>query len=771
MSSRSHVDLCCPSRRGLVPLVVRFVRVRVSRAPLAALLLSMSTIWLGAVLPSTASASSCPNAAFRISLSAHLPDCRAYEQVSPPEKDGADATLMTTLLPARASAPPEGSAVPVQVSAPLEGSSLAYMSLGSFEGPAGSEVPNAYLSSRDENGWQTQSLTPPTPEATPPGLAPLGYDFSPDLSQFVLKVPLQNLPPQAPETPAGVYNLYVAHPNSSGYSLVTTLPPSASICDECFNSKDVSAFAGASSDFSHIIFEANESLISGAPLAPTNNLYESAGGQVHLVGILPDGTIAAGGSEPGAGISPFYSALSRAIEDQDVNHAISADGSRIVFQATADGGVPDPTQSGMTELYDRIGGSSTIEISAPAEGATPANSTPEPARFWAASADGSLVFFTSSAELTTQSNTGAGNASEDLYQYDVNTGALTDLTVDSNPADASSGAGVLGVVGASEDGSYVYFAAKGQLEPGKGVDGQPNLYLSHAGRVSFIATLSAGDEHDWSMFPAELQAYVTPDGSHLAFMSVNSLTAYDNHDQRTNEPDSEVYEYSAETDGLVCASCDPGGARPTGSAFIGARLDEWTSTPFYQPRALSDDGSRLFFSSMDPLVSTATNSHLNVFEYEDGSVYLISSGTSSSDDVFLDASPSGNDVFFATRQSLTPSDGDELVDIYDARVGGGFPSPTPPVPCSGSVCQGQSSAPPLLPSALSETFAGAGDLPAVSATPPVQATKKSKPLKKKKKKKKKKPTSRKHTRRAHGKDRKPKGKKSRTAAVNHRRSR
>ncbi len=759
MSNRGGGGHCAGDRGSVPDLLPRLAcacsaRVHAGCALLAgALLATLALVAAVAgpsmVPPALADAGPCPNAAFRTGFSAHLADCRAYERVSPAGKSGADAILMTSLFPARASE---------------QGGSIAYLTAGSFAGSAGGEMPSAYLGSRGEDGWRTRSLAPPTLGATPPVLASLGYDFSADLSRFVLKVPLQNLTPGVtPPAPAGVYNLYLSHPDGS-WSLLTSAPPLVSPpanCSECFKKTDLSAFAGASSDFSHVIFEANEGLTPGAPPAPLESLYESAGGQIRPVGVLPDGKIAAGGSEPGAGINVLYTAVADTAS-QDVNHAISPDGSHILFQAAADGGAPDPAQSGLTELYDRIGASSTIEISVPAQGATPASSTPEPARFWAASTGGSLVFFTSSAELTTRSNTGSGNAGEDLYQYNLDTRTLTDLTLDANPTDASSGAGVLGVAGASEDGSYVYFVARGQLQAGRGVDGRPNLYLYHAGEVSFIATLSEGDQHDWTSTPSESQAYVTPDGRHLAFMSLGSPTGYENHDRNTGEADSEVYEYSAEGGSLACASCDPGQARPAGSAFIGARLHEWTGTPFYQPRALSDDGSRLFFSSPDPLVPGAASSHVNVFEYEEGAVHLISSGAGSTDDLFLDASPSGNDVFFATRQELVAGDEDELIDVYDARAGGGFSAPTPPAACAGSVCQGPPETLPLLSSAPASTFTGLAGDPAPAATPPAQARRpraRGKPRKTKKAKAGK-PAHRKHHRGTRGK-RGGRGRKSR----------
>lgn len=581
---------------------------------------------------------------------------------------------------------------------------------------------------------------PPTPDAGPAIVASLGYDFSADLSQYVLNVPLQNLLPSGtkPEPPPGVYNLYVHHstplPDGSSYSLLTTAPPLVPLppaCGECFGTADLPVFAGASSDFSHVIFEENEGLMgTGAPGAPVESLYESTDGRVSLVGILPDEAVATGGSEPGSGISTFYSANNSAAS-HDVNHAISSDGRNIVFEAAADGGAPDSSQNGLTELYDRLGGASTIEISAPAEGATPANPAPQPAQFWAASADGSLVFFTSSAELTTQSNTGSGNASKDLYRYDLTTRTLTDLTVDTNQRDEASGAGVLGVLGTAEDGSYVYFVAKGELLPGEGEDGRPNLYVAHAGRLRFIATLNEADLQDWTSVPVLLHAYVTPDGRHLAFMSINSLTGYDNHNQSNGkEANSEVYKYSADSGQLTCASCDPSGARPAGNAFIGAEVEAQSGTPFYLPRTLSDDGSRLFFSSPDPLSPGATSPFVKIFEYQGGRVGLVSGGTSDFDAAFLDASPDGGDVFFATRSQLLPSDRDQLVDVYDARVGGGFPQPPAQGSCEGSSCQGSPSTPPVLSTAISSTFAGAGN---PSAEPPVVKGKpkaRSKPKKK-----------------------------------------
>ncbi len=175
-------------------------------------------------------------------------------------------------------------------------------------------------------------------------------------------------------------------------------------------------------------------------------------------------------------------------------------------------------------------------------------------------------------------------------------------------------------------------------------------------------------------------------------MSVNPLTGYDNIDQGTGKADHEVYEYNAETGELACASCDAGDAPPLGSAFIGAKLGERTSTAFHQPRSLSNDGGRLFFSSPDPLVPGLQGGSDKVFEYENGAAQLISGGEGGGEAVFLDASASGGDVFFATRERLAPIDTDALLDVYDARVDGGVSVPTPRRPARAAPVRNHRSA-------------------------------------------------------------------------------
>jgi hypothetical protein len=229
----------------------------------------------------------------------------------------------------------------------------------------------------------------------------------------------------------------------------------------------------------------------------------------------------------------------------------------------------------------------------------------------------------------------------------------------------------------------------------------------------------------------------------------------------------EVYEYDAQTGALACVSCDPSGLPPTGDSLVPEvphlfeNLRGWQSSTVQQ-RYLLDDG-RLYFQSEDALLPEASNGRQNVYEYEPEGVgqcaasgagsclYLISTGESSGNSYFADASADGRDVFFLTDEQLVPQDGDGAVDMYDAREGGGFSSAAPP-PCSGEACKpAVTPAPAIYGAPSSATFQGAGDIPALPAVKPTvlkKASKKRKSKRKSKKNKRKTHTGRKSARRS-----------------------
>jgi hypothetical protein len=342
--------------------------------------------------------------------------------------------------------------------------------------------------------------------------------------------------------------------------------------------------------------------------------------------------------------------------------------------------------------------------------------------FWDAGADGSQVIFTDNASAGLTSDTMPGSGTN-LYRFDVASEQLTDLT-------PQAGADVMEVAGISEDGSYVYFLARGALAPGatpqpcagEGSEEGCNLYLSHGGTSRLVAAISGADIPE-----ADSAPQVSPNGAFLAFVSRRSLTGYHNtFDNTFGSPPSavnEIFLYSTASDQVACASCNPSaeapahGFGPSGGATMEPRSGG-------SPRYLSNSG-RLFFDTAEALLPRDTNGQTDVYEYDSGRLNLISAGTSSSESLFVDASESGSDVFFLTRQKLVPQDTqEEARNIYDARVDGGLAVPNSPPSCStADACRSAASQQPSIYGApSSQTFVGAGNLaPSAKAMPKKRA--------------------------------------------------
>lgn len=604
---------------------------------------------------SAALAAGCPNDALRDQAEQKLPDCRAYEQVSPLDKNGNDVGNH-----GGPQGPRHPDATPAFV-ASSDGSRLVFDTLGALPGALSSLLVNANLSQRGSEGWSTQPITAPMITAPIPNL-PFIEGYTNDLRHaFVFVPPGPLLPPGAT---AGAGNLLLRNNDDGSYRTISVGPPGGQTDPAFINYR----FAGASTDLRHILFEANDALTPDAPAANQRNLYEYVDGQLRLVTILPDGTPAPlGGAAGGSGgATALYPLLT---------HVISDDGSRVVFGTSNNG--PDGG-----EIYVREDGQHTVMASASRR--TVADPTHSPPTFWGATADGSQVFFTSGTALTNDAEIG----SVSLYRFDVDSGDLTNLTPDPNPSSPDTFV-VQGVLGTSDDGSYVYFRDNRRHVPGKGVDGSSNLYLWHDGTIHFIAT-------DNSVTTAEFDANhktnrMAPDGRSFVFASTEPLTGYDNVDAVTGTPDSEVFLYNADSQALTCVSCRPDGSRPTGRATLPIAP---VNAPINPQRTVTDDGRRVFFDSEDALVPSDVNGRNDVYQWEGGAVHLISSGRSNDDSFFAASSSSGDDVFFVTREKLVGPDTDEHLDMYDARVGGGFPEPAAPAPCSGDGCQGKPTPPP-----------------------------------------------------------------------------
>ncbi len=705
---------------------------------------------------------SCPNQAFRTSFSAVLPDCRAYEMVSPVDKNGGDV----------------GSGFIVGSYGMLsetssDGDRATFSSLRSFADPSSAPLVNQYFARREAGGWSTESISPPRETPSLSGISNNGRyrSFSEDLCSGWVMQDAET--PLVEGAPAEYPNLYRRDncAERGNYELLTSVsPPGIGKPTSGGESNYIPNVLGASADASHSVFRADAKLTENAcSTSEIFQVYESSpGGKLRLVSVLPNGKATC--TQSTVGTLPELGVL-EGFRENSVSHAVSADGSRVFWTDTGKskklsegGGERWPTGPGA--LYVRVNAlqppskTAAGKCTEAAKACTQLISEAKTAHFWAADPDGHKALY----------SVGEGSESE-LFEYGVDTGESHLIAKN-----------VAGAPIASEDLSRVYFVSTEVLnEPaaagsvGTPHAEEPNLYFEENGTPTYIGTL--GREEGFSgvhvfgpSFPNASQpnirtSRVSPDGLSFAFTSAQSLTGYDNTDVSSGKADTEAFVFHA-TPGsgpgtLACVSCNPSGARPVGRdvatvqngtvhLWASAEIPGWAEQQ-HPTRLLSDDGSELFFESFDALVPRDNNGKEDVYEWRradskeaceeqgaelfdedaEGCISLISSGQSPVDSELIDASADGSDVFFVTGSSLLPQD-PGLIDIYDARVNGGFPAaPTPSPACEGEACQGALN-PPNDPTPASSSFEGAGNV-----KPEAKAHKHKKKSKHKKKAKKK----------------------------------
>ncbi|HET9591954.1 MAG TPA: hypothetical protein VFP17_03470 [Solirubrobacterales bacterium] len=653
-------------------------------------------------------------------LGSALSDSRVWEMVSPSDKHG--GTLM-------------GSRFGL-IQAAADGEGLAYASLGSIESaPEGNR--NAELSdvlaTRGADGWESRDITPSNSRVVP--LA-IGFQtefnlFTADLSRALVEPRdgTQLSPLASERTPylwvAGSPPQYT--PLVTGKEGFANVPVGTEFGGPPDSGTGEVRLVSADAALDHIVLVSETPLVAGAPEAPLPALYGWQGGVLQPVSELPateGGKIVAArwiGSGPGS-----------------VRNAVSEDGSRVFWSPGGYG----TSGNALTALYLRD--TQAEETTRLDEVQTGASGTgQERPAFQGASADGTIVFFSDSQQLTAD----ASKEGRDLYRCEIPPGSpaggcasLTDITASSEDAE------VLGLTaGISDDADRIYFVARGVLDNGPNgfgetaKAGQPNLYSWHEGvGVRYIATLSEEDDGDWGGEfgqTYELSPAASPDGSFFAFPSERSLTGYDNRDAKTGGLDQEVFRYDAATDQLSCVSCQPTGGAPLGDTVgegdrplvdpqeqwrhrsVSAALPEPTimetaGVSLYQPRVVLGNG-RIFFNSFEALVPADSNGEWDVYQFEPfavgscsaaaasatvavaegGCVSLISSGTGSEEVGFLDGGASGDDAFFLTPARLSALDSDSELDVYDARVNGREAILSPAEECIGEGCQPAAVAP------------------------------------------------------------------------------
>jgi hypothetical protein len=564
-----------------------------------------------------------------------LADGRGWEMVSPVDKNGGAVAVPGSIA---------GGAL---IQAASQGGAVAYASRTSFEGGQGAATASQYLATRDTGGWATQNITGP--------LFAGSYDnaqggtpyrvMSTDLARALLlngdrcrgqagQCAVANPPVEGTDAPAGYQDYYLRE----GAAFAALLGDANAGFLDAPPSQFELRLAGADPDLRHVVLSSCAALTSNATEVPLGegcdpieqNLYEWSGAGLVGINVLPGQPQTTPGATLGASLD-----------------AISADGSRVYF---TDG----------EALYLREG-SQTKEVALDAA-------------FQTASTDGTTAYYTQSGHL---------------YRYSAGgSGTSTDLT---------PGGGVVGVLGATPDGSTVYFQ-----------DGEALKSRQGATTTVVASGSEAAGAGDYP--PATATARIAPEGE-LLFASRQRLTGYDNTDLVTGEADDELFLFRpGAAPPLTCISCNPTQGRPLGPSAIPGAIANGSGegAPLYRPRTLVAGARRVFFDSEDSLVAYDANasagghSASDVYEWEaqgegdcanaPGCLSLISSGRSPEGASFADASANGEDAFFLTAASLVPTDPGS-VDLYDARVGGGFTVPPLPLACEGDACQALPSSP------------------------------------------------------------------------------
>jgi hypothetical protein len=686
-------------------------------------------------------------ATFRTSAPAvagELPDGRAWELVSPGVKHGSSLEAIAR----------EGGVI----AAAANGKAFTYLAaapLGENE-PESNRAPEPaqIFASRqpDSTGWSAQDIEPPEDDVTTgynPGRERQYEIFNPELTEALLdpagEVPLS---PEATEKTIYLRNSLApcAVPSSCFVPLVNATDETSK---KPFG-RSQTIFLGASPNLQHIVFGAEVGLTEGSP--EKEGLYMWTAGHLELIDLVPGNLPAA---EAYLGASGANEMRATAISEDGSHvvftgkeHTYTLDHIYSRNVASHESFWVDEPDTGMAP----VGEPHAVFQTATPDGSQVFFTDTQRLADGSSGSEGKVR--TAHDLYVSEPERAAGERVTDLTQ-DLNPGEAADVQgAVLGLGEEGSQRNVYFVA----DGVLAAGAQPGNCGPEAPTGAACNLYVAHYDGSEWeqeprlIARLSNEDLPDWGGSGSNVEEYdqehetarVSPNGRYLAFMSNQRLTHYNNDDAVSGIADEEVFRYDYDENKVTCVSCDPSGARPVGvhdveesgegkgllidrpetwsanepeeqdaDHWLAANVPGWTNTgrivAFYQSRYLLDNG-RLFFNSANPLVPQDVNKNkADVYEYEPtglgnctpvsenaegGCVALLSSGESEQESTFLDASESGEDVFFLTSAKLTPLDPDTDADVYDARTcreGGAEPCPTyapsSPSQCSGEACK------------------------------------------------------------------------------------
>jgi hypothetical protein len=409
-----------------------------------------------------------------------LPDCRAYELVTPPYKGGQFAHW--TL-----SAPP-----PVSP----DGEHLLGLDFAGFAGTENEEEVGfttgaIYEFSRTPSGWSAEALEPPASQHARSQFLDASADLSRSLWALSIQSPGEEL--AYPEK-GNTLNIRERVGDEVRFSEVgPTAPPGVS---RSFGTREL-ALAGASRDLTHLAFamtsESGRLWPGDATREGDESLYEYVGTgsrEPTLVGVSNAGPLqGATYVNEGAKLISECGTILGSSGTVSAYNAISSDGETIYFSALHAEGCSGG-QPAVNELYARVAGAKTVAISEPSKEDCEecVESGKANAVFQGASEDGSRVFFMTEQELL------PGQKGENLYEYDFDAEAGHRIVLVSAGASSPE---VQAVARISEDGSHAYYVAKGVLTTASNANGEKaeagadNLYVYDASAQStaFVATL------------------------------------------------------------------------------------------------------------------------------------------------------------------------------------------------------------------------------------------------------------------------------------------
>jgi hypothetical protein len=681
-----------------------------------------------------------------------LPDGRVYEEVTPPDKNG--NYVASGGLPATEDHGYSAAAA--------NGAALVFLGSGAM-GDAVASVLGPYVARRGSSGWSTSSALPPQLGVTIIG-DPQILDPSADFSSFVFGTE-QPYSTEQPSGPSRSVNLYRSENPSLAPVWLGKPTIEAPIPLPGHNTgEDNYIVAGESPTASTIYFSYSGTLVgqddsrapnvgegtAGKPTDPWGFYEWTQATGLQTAGELPNGSVSAFGAVPAAVAGDGHNTAGW--QAADFNNEISSTGTRAFFVS------PDPVASTVTneaaceaegpctteppELYLRetepsgakrtvllsqsqlaghVGEPATHGVLSVTDALIERGGTPDSADVYA-SPDGSRAFFVSTDRLTQEA---PEDASPKEYDANTESGSLTYLP------------GVVGpIVASSRNGSTFIF------ENTAATPKELDLWRAGAnsGEVTPIAQLpepeDVGEPYDGSV---GVEGRATADGSVFIFDTNAPIPGFSSN----QEGYGEVYRYDVVANALTCVSCGPAGVAPVGNATMSYDNDGGGNAKprsTVNTRAMSADGGRVFFDTVEPLVPQAVNGKRNVYEWEQagvgscrevqGCIYLLSSGTGDEDAFYLDNSESGDDVFFNTSAGLVSRDVDEAYDAYDAHVcSGSAPCPssaTQAAACEGETCQGPSLPPPVLAAPGSATLSGSGNLASPAFVTPRPLTRKQK---------------------------------------------